>query len=409
MRQEIESLRARLADLESRIGAAAGTAPAEPASLATAPAAPAPDKPAESTPRVETRGGIKVESADGKFSASLGGRIHYDVYAFDRDQAAVTGTTELRRARLTLQGKAHGWDYKLEQDFASGNNLEGLRDAYIARKLGPGKLTIGHIKPYRSMEELTSSNESMLMERPFATTNGLYSGRQYQQGVSYLVGRPNHTLGATVFNLRSASMPRNEGIGLAVRGTWAPINETDTTVHVGFSASHENANQGTPALSAVANYAGRRGPSLAIANVPAGSGQQLDVVALEAAASLGPLFFQGEYARADFGQPAASSQQVDAWYVQGSWLLGGGHRPYKSGTGVFGAASVPAGGAWELSARYDSIRNRDIAGREATAAVFGINYYVNPQLRFMLNYTRGDNEATGDKTNQFALRTQFNF
>ena len=404
MRQEIESLRARLADLESRIGAAAPATP-----VATTPATETPPKPAEAPARVETRGGIKVESGDGKFSASLGGRIHYDAYAFDRGQATVTGTTELRRARLTLQGKAYGWDYKLEQDFASGNNLDGLRDAYIARKLGPGKLTIGHIKPYRSMEELTSSNESLLMERPFATTNGLFSGRQYQQGVSYLVARPRHTLGATVFNLRSASMPRNEGMGLAVRGTWAPLNEADTTVHLGFSASHENSNQGTPALSAVANYAGRRGPSQAIASVPAGSGQQVDVVALEAAASVGPLFFQGEYARADFGQPAASSQQVDAWYLQGSWLLGGGHRPYKAGTGVFGAAAVPAGGAWELSARYDSIRNRDIAGREATAAVFGINYYVNPQLRFMLNYTRGNNETNGDKTNQFALRTQFNF
>ena len=37
------------------------------------------------TPKVETRGGIKVTSADRKFEASIGGRIHFDAYAFDRE------------------------------------------------------------------------------------------------------------------------------------------------------------------------------------------------------------------------------------------------------------------------------------------------------------------------------------
>ena len=99
---------------------------------------------AATTPKVETKGGIKITSPDKKFEASIGGRIHFDAYAFDRDIAATTGTTEFRRARLTLAGKALGWDYKLEQDFAAGTNLEGLRDAYIAHALWGGKATIGH-------------------------------------------------------------------------------------------------------------------------------------------------------------------------------------------------------------------------------------------------------------------------
>ena len=48
---------------------------------------------AATTPKVETKGGIKVTSPDRKFEASLGGRIHFDAYAFDRDIAATTGTT----------------------------------------------------------------------------------------------------------------------------------------------------------------------------------------------------------------------------------------------------------------------------------------------------------------------------
>jgi hypothetical protein len=34
---------------------------------------------------------------------------------------------------------------------------------------------------------------------------------------------------------------------------------------------------------------------------------------------------------------------------------------------------------------------------------------VNPNLRFMFNWTRGDNRFTGDGTGQYALRTQFSW
>ena len=66
-------------------------------------------------------------------------------------------------------------------------------------------------------------------------------------------------------------------------------------------------------------------------------------------------------------------------------------------------------GLWELTARYDSIENKDIANREATSTILGVNYYVNPSLRFMFNYTMGENEVTGDETKQYAVRTQFSW
>ena len=66
-------------------------------------------------------------------------------------------------------------------------------------------------------------------------------------------------------------------------------------------------------------------------------------------------------------------------------------------------------GLWELTARYDTIENKDIADREATSVILGVNYYVNANLRFMFNYTQGDNEVNGDQTAQYALRTQFSW
>jgi phosphate-selective porin OprO/OprP len=364
---------------------------------------------AATQPKVETKGGIKVTSADGQFSAQIGGRIHGDVYAFDRDIASTTGTSEFRRARLTLSGTALGWEYKMEQDFAAGTNLDGLRDLYIAKAFGLGKLTIGHFKPYRSMEELTSSNEILMMERPFASATGLYSGRQFQQGLGYLYAGRNYTAGVSAFNLRGASGSRNEGLGVAGRATWAPIMSGTSTLHLGLSASHENANQGSADLAASVNYAGRRGPSATIATTTGASRGQVDTYGLEFAGQFGPLFFQSEYANASFGQPLGGDQEVETYYVQGSWMLNGGQKVYKAANGVFGSPKVGEYGLWELTARYDHIENKDLANREAESMILGVNYYVNSNLRFMFNYTQGENEITGDETGQYAMRAQFAF
>ncbi|WP_374607675.1 OprO/OprP family phosphate-selective porin [Thermomonas sp.] len=363
--------------------------------------------------KVETKGGIKVTSADKNFEASLGGRIHFDAYSFDSDVAATTDTTEFRRARLTLSGKAFGWEYKVENDFAAGSNLDGFRDLYIAKNMLGGKVTIGHFKPYRSMEELTSSNEILLMERPSTSATGIYSGRQFQQGVGYLKAGSNYTFGVSAFNMRSAPTARTEGAGISGRATWAPIDSGTTTLHLGGSYSHENLNKGTPSVSAVSNYAGRRGPSLTMATTSAAVGvndSQVDTFGLEAAFRNGPFFVQSEYARASFGQANGSSQDVDAFYVQGSFMLNGGLKAYKGATGVFGSPVVPADkGLWELVARYDVMENKDLLDTKTTSALLGVNYYINPNLRMMLNWTQGKNDKTGDEPSQVALRTQFAF
>jgi phosphate-selective porin OprO/OprP len=398
LKEQLAQMQERLAELEARTDAQSDV------NVDTANQL---DNLANNQPKLETKGGIKVTSADKNFEASIGGRIHFDAYAFDRDLASTTGTTDFRRARLTLAGKAFGWDYKLEQDFAAGTNLDGLRDAYIAKSALGGKFTIGHFKPYRSMEELTSSNEILMMERPFASATGLFNGRQFQQGVGYQRAGSNYTVGATVFNLRGAAGARNEGVGVSGRATFAPINTETSTLHFGGWASHENINQGSADISAVANYAGRRGPSQTIALTTGASRNEISAYGVEAAGSFGPLFFQGEYVMSTFGQPLGRDQDINTWYLQGSWLLNGGHKAYKAATGVFGAPKVGETGLWELTARVDNIENEDLVNREASSWILGMNYYVNPNLRFMFNYTKGENEFNGDETGQYALRTQF--
>lgn len=400
LKAQLEAMQAKIAELEERTDAQSDINVDSSTQLADL---------KNSLPKVETKGGVKVTSADSKFEFGLSGRIHFDAYVFDEDLIATTDTTEFRRARLTLAGKAYGWEYKLEQDFSAGTNLDGLRDAYIAKSMLGGKMTFGQFKPYRSMEELTSSNEILMMERPFSSATGLYNGRQFQQGVGYLRSGANYTLGVSAFNLRGAPTARNEGLGAAARLTFAPINGEDRTLHFGISAGAENANSNSPNLVASANYAGRRGPGQTIATTLGGvNGGSTSTFGLEAAGSFGPLFFQSEYTRSSFEQPL-TEHDVTSWYVQGSWFLNGGHKAYKPATGVFGGPKVGDNGLWEITARYDTIKNNDIVNREVSSFILGLNYYINPNLRVMVNYTMGENEVNGDETDQLAVRTQFTF
>lgn len=400
LKQQLAELQAKVVELEERTDAQ---------SAVNVDTAEALDKVASGAPKVETKGGIKVTSADKNFEASIGGRIHFDAYAFDRDQANTTGTTDFRRARLTLAGKAYGWEYKLEQDFTGPTTTEGFRDVFIATKALGGKVTIGQFKPYRSMEELTSSNEILMMERPFSSASGLYGGRQRGQGIGYLRSGDNYSFGATAYDLRNAASSRTEGVGVASRVTFAPINGEDNTLHLGLSGSSENANKGSDDLRAAVAYAGRRGPSQTIATTTGASGDSVDTFGLELAGKFGPLFFQSEYAKATFGRPLGGDQDVESYYVMGSWMLNGGRKVYKAGNGVFGSPKVGDTGLWELTARYDSIENKDVDGLEVSSTTLGLNYYINPNVRLMFNYTQGDNEFTGDETGQYAVRTQFSF
>ena len=75
--------------------------------------------------KVETKGGIKVTSADKNFEASVGGRIHFDAYAFDKD-----GVIFANRERIL---PAHPRGYYREYTVAEPD----------ARNRGPRRIVCG--------------------------------------------------------------------------------------------------------------------------------------------------------------------------------------------------------------------------------------------------------------------------
>ncbi|MFA0813878.1 OprO/OprP family phosphate-selective porin [Microbulbifer epialgicus] len=414
--------------------------------------------------RAETQGGLKIISDDENLHAELGGIIHFDGYIFDKDDNFFSeldedfflirgfeepvNTTEFRTVRLIMRGRLWKWEYKLERDFAIPG-VGGLLDVYLTTEIHNGKFITGNYKPSRSIGELIGQNDITMMERPFAS-DGIYFGRVRQQGMGWHTHWCCHTFGIDLFNLRSPGNPPNSGIGAATRFTWAPINDEFSTLHLGASLSYENPNKRTLPREALVEYSGRRGPRQLIALSPGGSDfffgafgdeefylgspeGKVHFIGLELAGTHGPFYLQSEYAFGNFsgdfflseltfenffGAPPdffcdpffgcfIGDQDVRTWYVMGSWAVTGEHKAYDKRKGVFKAIKpIPPETALEVTARYQSIENRDIPSMKASNFVFGFNYYFNPKVRLMFNVTLGDNSFNGDQTKQFAVRMQ---
>jgi phosphate-selective porin OprO/OprP len=362
----------------------------------------------------ETKGGITIKTDDGRFQAVLGGRIHYDLNLVDGDDAGVSGAdlsdVFFRRARLTLSGKAYGWEYKFEQDFSGGAPTE--RDLYIATTLGPGKLLLGQFKPFRGMEEMTSSNEITFMERPYVQAN--FPSEQFSMGAGYTGGSDAFTyaLGLQNRKVEAAGNNSNEAMVGSARFTFAPINSDGTVVHVGLSGSVDNLNRNGAGVQQTDNvtvqYAGRNVGSLNLSSAFI----EGTFLGLEAAAAVGPFYVQGELMQGDLDLSAGGSEDVMAYYIQASFHLTGEAKPYKGGVFKSVKPNSPSG-AVELKARIEAAENKDVTDNEVSAMTLGVNWYVNPNVRFMLDYITAEAKAGtsvgADEPNVISARAQFTF
>lgn len=387
-----------------------------------------------------TTGGFKIKSDDGNFEASIGGRIHFDAVLIDPDSEAYNGNnnrgsaaiennsgTYFRRVFLSLAGKVYGWGYKVETNMA-GNASTGandFQDVFVSHQLGgkEGTIYLGQHKPWRSTEELTSNNATLFMERPVTSANGILGGRDFQQGVFYSWQNKDYFGGAAVYSLHKDGQASTQGMGYNARLIWSPINTDKQVVHVGGSYSSDHAdNNGS--LTASDRFEGYRLASGAnvltetFANYGAGPAPRVDTYIIEAAGVYGPFFLQSEYSGAKFKQNGAASADVDAWYVQGSWFVTGESKPYAADKSFGNPKPLNSSGAVELKVRYQLMENTSVsaggtAGKasaanpgacnatgapttgaavgalskcEVSEIAAGVNYYVNPNVRFMFDF-----------------------
>ncbi|HRU06848.1 MAG TPA: porin, partial [Candidatus Brocadiia bacterium] len=127
----------------------------------------------------------------------------------------------------------------------------------------------------------------------------------------------------------------------------------------------------------------------------------------------GPFTLQGEYIASMANRASSSNEDpaFDGWYVLGSWLITGETRPYDKANAIFkgvkpnsnfGAKEGHGWGAWELSARYQTIdlNKEDIKGGQLNAWTLGLNWYLNKNIKIMADYTLAGTDYPNDSGEQ---------
>lgn len=402
------------------------------------------------------KGAPRIQSGDGNFELGLNGRGHFDAHWLYPDTAdpeyPAFGSQLLhgndrdgfnwRRTYATVTGKIHRVNFKFENDFAINATTafpHSLREAWVAVRLGPGQLTVGQFKPYRGLEEITSSNDITLMERPSTSSTGIYGGRQFLTGIGYrALIKENLGFGIHVMSLSHFGLPV-EGISYGGRAVWLPVDQESHIAHLGLSISRDTANRDSLPAKIADVYGGRQGigQSLGIAGASPGAPDHnsQSTFTAEAAYAAGPLTLQGEYAIARLdnthwagGHPRDST--IQTFYAQASWFITGETAVYKKDRGAFGKPQ-PNGkwGALELAGRYDLAENftqslganpckTGTSKCQVQIITLGINWYPYPNTRLMLNYYLADamlghsGHGTPVRTDHFSVlsfRTQISF
>ncbi len=88
---------------------------------------------------------------------------------------------------------------------------------------------------------------------------------------------------------------------------------------------------------------------------------------------------------------------LDGFYIQAGYLLFGGRYNYNRADGEFTRLTRGKDyGELEVAVRYDYVNANDfdanIYGGSAEGYSLGLNYYVNPNVKFMMNYVYNNHD-----------------
>ena len=119
-----------------------------------------------------------------------------------------------------------------------------------------------------------------------------------------------------------------------------------------------------------------------------------NLIGVELAHVSGPLSLQGEWLH--IGIDEVENLHFWGYYLYGSYFLTGENRVYNKRQGLFSGVKPRHSfhplkgewGAWELGFRYSYVDLNDgmIRGGKERDVTVGLNWYLYPKIRFMLNY-----------------------
>jgi len=385
-----------------------------------------------------------LESADGRNSIYLTGRLHLDVadYLHYDPKSKFASVQNLnsgvnaRRARLGVTGKFAGdWNYTLIYDFGGSSDglpptpgapTTGIENAFITYNgFNKGPLPVafdlGYLDVPWTLGESTSSNDILFVERPsivniasgifandFRSAAGVRSNNDRYLVSLYLTGPTSGTTHTS-----------GEQMGVAGRAAYQLLQSSEYSLHIGGDAG-ALLKAPTATVGGLANV-----PSLTLSDRPelrvdptaitstgllgtaANPVTGAQVYGVEAAAGWRNFFLQGEYYKVDLDRRSLGTNHFSGGYIESSWVISGERRKYIPATGAY-SGIVPdhplepwmdhyGTGAWELVGRYSTVNLNDgvsgplaVAGGYQNVYAVGLNWYPNTNIRFMFDFLHGD-------------------
>lgn len=382
----------------------------------------------------------KEEAKESAVTVKFGGRFHLDAVQFDGAKNRLPSGTFLRRARISFKaGFGKDWAAEGDVDFAEGG--VSIKDMWLGYQGFKNSLIqVGQFKAPFGFDTLSSSNATWLMERSYSDvwTPDRHVGVAYQTWGDRWMAKVNF-FGQAIDDtadaqdaadtntdstglLKSYKLTENHGWGYAARVAVTPILKSENkAVHLGVAMATRTPTAGAPGVYAV-DFSGRpeqnkiakeKFLNAAVTNVDKYTQYGVEFVGV-----WGPFSWQSEFQQTKVfrrdtqmlkwdgtklvattaAEQAASviDHKFDTYYGQVSWLFGA-RRTYEQSEGLFGKVAPGKKGALELVARYSRMNQDDITaidpvkGGIAHNLTFGVTYYLNKNVRMMLNRTHVSN------------------
>ena len=413
-------------------------------------------------------------------TAVINGSMQADTGYFHQDANSmktygpIANGADFRRARLGVKGAINETvNYSWQMDFGFFGRPT-FTDVWVEQTQIPflGNVRVGQWKQPFSLEVVSSYRYTTFMERSSlfqAFTAFRHIGTGFYNNADDLSATWAGSVFATGQDQFGGSLFENQtaagtfthvnmgGVGTAERFTWVPYWDECTKganyVHLGaahfFNAPPgqtinfrsipefyigQNAN-GTIGSSGQAAPGGFNGTPFFVAT-GAKTVNFYNVLGTELLWVEGPFSLQSE-AMVNFVNQAGVTATLPGTYAQVGYFLTGEHRPYDRKAGAidrvipnrnfsFNKDGCNTGiGAWEVAGRFSylDLNDKAIQGGTLTDYTAGVNWYLNPNVKFVVNYIHSSSNFSGpgglvggvatpsrrNETDMVGLRCQMDF
>jgi len=335
---------------------------------------------------------LNFTSDDGSYRFWMDNRVQLDAAIFSNDTYNPIGNgLTIRRARIAFKAILwNNWYAELDLDFA-GSAIE-MKDMIIGYIMPEHNLIFkaGHFRENFGMETVTTSRYLTFMERSFISKMDAsrHLGFQAQHWADRYV-----VIGGVHFNTQGEY--EDEGYSLTGRAVFRPIIDEEKVLHLGVAGTYRTPKThlevpNTYRFSTRSHTSINRKKYLDTDDIK--DVENVVGLSLELAGAYKNFMFQGEYKNFNVNRmDELESVNLNGFYIQAGYLIFGGRYNYNKADGEFTRLTRGKDrGELEVALRYDYVDANDfdaqIYGGAAEGYSLGLNYYFNPNVKFMMNY-----------------------